>query len=327
MADYSNPSQQPQTPKPTTTTPPPTNNYNRNMNNNGGNNGSAKTLKTITIILAIALLVCLGGLYYVWNQGKQTADDITLEKEQVTNQLLELKGEYAELRTNNDTINAQLSREKQKIEMLLDKIKQTDASNRKNLGKLKEYEKEMGSLRTVLRGYVHQIDSLNNLNQQLRAENTEIKQQAEESQRKVEELSQTTENLKSIVDKGAVIKARDVMVTAINNKGKDVSKTRQVEKIRTCLTLISNNIADKGVRTLYIRIKSPDGSLMTNSSDNLFSAGDSQLVYSAMREIDFQGDDLEVCIFYTDSEYTAGIYNVEVYMDGVRIGTSQMLLK
>lgn len=313
MDDYSNPGQQ--TPKPTTPNP---------TNKNSGN-GSAKTLKVITIILAIALVACLGVLYSVWNKSKETITIVTSEKDQVTNDLLQLRTEYAELQTTNDTINAQLVKEKQKIDLLLDKIKRTDASNK---AKIKEYEKEMGSLRTVLRGYVRQIDSLNNLNQQLRAENTEIKQQANESQRKLDELSQKTDNLQNIVEKGAVIKARDIMVTAINSKGKDAGKAKQVDRIRTCLTLTGNNIAEKGTRTLYVRIKNPDGSLLTNSSDNTFNTTeDTQLVYSTMREVDYQGDDLEVCIFYTDSNYISGIYNVEVYMNGTLIGTSQLLLK
>ncbi|MDR1055527.1 MAG: hypothetical protein LBL90_06845 [Prevotellaceae bacterium] len=295
-----------------------------NNNNNAGNN-TAKVLKVVTIILAVALIVCLGILYSVWNKGKETISMVTSEKEQVTNELLQLRSEYAELRTSNDTINAQLNREKQKIDLLLDKIKRTDASNR---AKIKEYEQELGSLRSLLRGYVTQIDSLNNLNQQLKAENTQIKQRANESQKKLEELSQKTDNLQTMVEKGAVIKGRDVMVSAINSKGKDVSKTRQVEKIRTCFTLTGNAIAEKGIRTIYIRIKGPDGSLLTNSPDNLFSKEDgSQLVYSAMREVDFQGDDLEVCIFYTDTEYLAGTYTVEVYLSGTVLGSSQMLLK
>ena len=301
-----------------------------NNNNNSGNN-SAKTLKTIAIILTVALIVCAGVLVYmVMNNNKkiETIGLITAEKQKVTGDLEQLRIEYGDLRTTNDTINKQLDREKQKIDLLLEKIKQTDASNRANLNKIKEYEKEMGSLRSVLRGYVVTIDSLNNLTQQLRAENTQIRQRATESERKLTELSQKTDNLQTIVEKGAIIKARDITVAGINSKNKDVSRARQTEKIRTCLTLTGNVIADKGIRTIFVRVKSPDGSLLTNSSDNLFSLEDnSQLVYSAMREVDYQGDDLEVCIFYTGSDFMAGMYNIEVYMGSSLIGTSQVLLK
>jgi preprotein translocase subunit SecG len=301
--------------------------------NNRGNNSANNKLKTITIVLAIALFACLGVLYYVWNEKSNVVaekEDISAEKDKITLDLLTLKDEYNDLRTNNDTINAQLTRERQKIDLLLNKIKSIDASNRNNLEKIKEYERELGSLRSVLRGYVGTIDSLDNLTQKLRAENTEIKQQATESKKKYDELSQKTDNLQTMVEKGSVVKARDVIAMAVNDKNKEVgNKASKTKQIRTCFTLTSNSIAQKGIRSLYVRIKDSSGSLLTKSPDNIFSLDDSsQLIYSAMREVDFQGEDLEVCIFYSNSEdFMKGVYNIEVYMGGTLIGTGQMLLK
>lgn len=335
MPDYSNPSQQ--TPKPAgnstvgQTGGAPNQKPSSWTPNNNQNNGSAKTLKTIAIVLGLALAVCVGILVYMMinnNKNIETISLVTTEKEKVTSDLMQLRSEYSDLQTNNDTINAQLDREKQKIDLLLEQIKKTDARNKSNLNKIKQYEQEMGSLRTVLRGYVRQIDSLNNLNLQLRNENKEVKQRAEQAETRVSELTQRTEDLTSKVQKGAVISARDVMVSAINSRGKGVTRAGQVDKIRTCLTLTSNSIAEKGIRTLYVRISGPDGSLLTDSPNNLFNKEDgSQLIYSAMREIDYQGDDLEVCVFYSDKDCVKGMYNVEVYMGGVLIGTSQLLLK
>ena len=131
-----------------------------------------------------------------------------------------------------------------------------------------------------------------------------------------------------MVEKGAALKLRDIMVSGLNNRDKDASRAKQVNRIRTCFTVIGNNIAEKGARTLYTRVKGPDGSLLTSSPDNLFTLeGGSQMVYSAMREVDFQGDDLEVCIFYADQDFMSGTYTVEVYMGGTLMGSSQLLLK
>ena len=42
---------------------------------------------------------------------------------------------------------------------------------------INRYKREIGTLKTVLRSYVVQIDSLNQLNQKLLAENKEVKKQ------------------------------------------------------------------------------------------------------------------------------------------------------
>lgn len=294
------------------------------------NDDSAKTLKVLVVVLGIALVISLGFLYTVWNQKKELTTENTIvlsDKEQVTKALEELKVEYGDLRTSNDTLNSRLDDERKKIDILLAKIKKTDASNRV---KMKEYEKEINNLRGLLKDYVHQIDSLSAQNKELKAENIRVRQDADNTKRKVEQLSEEAGSLKTMVDKGSVIKARGMVATALNNRDKSVSKGRQTEQIRTCLTLIENSLARTGSRAVYIRVKAPDGSLLTQSAGNLFDPADGgpQLIYSGMREVDFNGQDLEVCVFYKDTEeYTSGTYTIEAYLDGTLLGTTQLVLK
>lgn len=297
-------------------------------NRNG--KGSGTTLKVLVALLAIALLVSLGFLYSVWNQTQELTTENTQvlsDKDQVTKALEELKVEYGDLRTNNDTLNTRLNEERKKIDLLLAKIKKTDASNR---SKIKGYEKEINNLRGMLKDYVQQIDSLSALNKELRAENSRVKQDADHTKRQVEQLSEQAGSLKSMVDKGSVVKARNLTATALSGRDKIVSKARQTEQIRACLTLIENSIAKSGPRTVYLRVKAPDGSLLTQSASNLFDAADGgpQLIFSGMREVEYNGQDLDVCIFYKDTEeYTSGSYSIEAYLDGVLVGTTQLVLK
>ncbi|MDR2562333.1 MAG: hypothetical protein LBC98_00130 [Prevotellaceae bacterium] len=291
--------------------------------------GGVKALKIITAVLCLALIASLVALYSVWNTSnrvKAEKEEVITEKDRVTEDLERLKVDYADLRSNNDSLNSRLDQERKKIDMLLTKIKKTDASNR---AKLREYEQEISNLKTLLNGYVKQIDELSAENKELRAENEKVKSEASQSKQKVEELSQEAGMLKSMVEKGSEIKVRDLSAIALNNRDKTVSRARQTAQIRACLTLVENNIAKMGLKSVYLRVKAPDGSLLTQSGNNLFDPADggAQMIYSAMRDVEYNGQDLEVCVFYKDTDFISGTYNIEIYLDGSIVGSTQLVLK
>jgi predicted nucleic acid-binding Zn-ribbon protein len=289
-------------------------------------NGKSKSLLIITILLTVALIA---SLVYIYQLTKQSEEELALaneEKQEVIDNLEQLKTDYGELKVSNDTINAQLSSERKKIDALMERIKKTDATNK---AKMRQYEKEIMNLKLLLTGYVHQIDSLNVLNRALREENLKVKSEISQSKRQAEERSQEITALKSMVEKGGELKTRDITAIALNSRDKIVQKARQTEQLKICLTLIENDLAKRGSRTIYVRIKSPDGSLLTQSVTNLFDpiAGGSQLIYSAMREVDYNGEELEVCVFYKDVDFMSGSFDIEVFLDGAFVGSTQLVLK
>ncbi|MDR1582684.1 MAG: hypothetical protein LBS55_05410 [Prevotellaceae bacterium] len=290
------------------------------------NSGKSKTLLIVTIVLSVALII---SLVYIYKITKQSEEDLTIaneQKQEVINNLERLKTDYGELRVSNDTLSAQLNSERQKIDVLMERIKKTEATNK---AKIRQYQKEVSNLQSLLTGYVHQIDSLNLLTKALREENTKVKTEISRSKRKVEELSQERASLQSIVEKGGELKTRDISVVALNNRSKVVSKARQAEQLKICLILMENSLAKRGVRNVYARIKSPDGSLLAESVMNLFEpvGGGPQLIYSAMREVDYNGEELEVCIYYKDQEFMSGVFDIEIFLDGAFVGSAQSVLK
>ncbi|MDR2382628.1 MAG: hypothetical protein LBD76_01940 [Prevotellaceae bacterium] len=288
--------------------------------------GKSKALIVVTLILVIALIASLTYIYKITKQSEEELAIANEEKQEVIINLEQLKVDYGELRVSNDTLNAQLTSERKKIDVLMERIKKTEATNR---AKMRQYEKEIINLKSLLTGYVHQIDSLNLLNKALREENIKVKSEISQSKRQVEELSQERTTLKSMVEKGGELKTRDVTVTALTNRDKVASRARQTTQLKVCLTLVENSLAKRGPRNVYVRIKSPDGSLLTQSVTNLFEpvGGGSQLIYSAMREVDYNGEDLEVCVFYKDADFMSGAFDIEVFLDGAFVGSTQLVLK
>ena len=296
----------------------------RSNGNNNQNNGSNKTLKITTIVLAAVAVVLAGVFVYVWIDRQKMINDLTVDKENLTNQLIELQGEYSLLSSDNDSLNVQLDREREKVDQLLERIKQTDAANR---SKIRQYEKELGTLRSIMKHYIFQIDSLNTLNIALRKDAELARAEAAKSAERYQELSKTTDEYAKLVEQGSEIKGRGINIVGINASNKETDRSSRIKKLRTCLSLIENSIAPKGPMRVYIRVKGPDGILMTSDQQRIFEMNGEQLVYSESREVDYQGAEVEVCIYFASEEFTKGVYTVEAYTESGLLGTGDILLR
>ena len=284
-----------------------------------------KRLKTIVIVLAAIAVVLVGVLAWMWSERTGVIDDLTVEKETLTSEMIQLQSDYEGLSSNNDSLNVQLTVEREKVAQLIDRVKRTEATNR---AKLREYEKELGTLRSIMRSYIVQIDSLNTLNISLRKEATQARSEAKESRAKFEELQTTTDQYAKQVQIGSVVKGRGVVITAINSSNKDTDRSSRTAKLRTCLSLVENTIAAKGPRRVFIRITGPDGILLTSGYEQIFTFNGEQMIYSASREVDYQGEEIEICIFYQGNPpYLKGLYSVDVYTEEAKLGSAELSLR
>lgn len=284
-----------------------------------------KKMKTIVVVLAAVAVVLAGILAWIWVDRNGMIGSLKVEKEELKGQMLQLKSDYEGLSSNNDTLNAQLSAEREKVVQLIERVQNTDVKNRT---KIREYEKELGTLRSIMRGYIKQLDSLNTLNIQLREDASVARTEARESRQKFNELQTTTDEYAKQVQIGSVLKGRGVMVTAINSSNKDTDRSSRTAKLRTCLSLVENSIAYKGPRRIFVRIKGPDGILLTSGQEQIFTVDGEQMIYSASREVDYQGSEIEICIFYGGStNFVKGVYTVDVYTEESKLGSADLLLK
>lgn len=281
------------------------------------------------LVIIAALIVICGLLFWKYNSEKKLSLEIQYqlneEKDSIEANLNNLYSDYKNLESNNDSINQELAVERGKIQGLLTQMKREKAINYQ---KIKDYQKELGTLRSVMKSYIQQIDSLNTLNQALIAENVKVKEESGMTKMANQELTQQNQELSSKVQKGSVIKARDLSAIPINRRGKEVTRARRVEKIKVCFTLMENDIAQAGMRNAYIRITGPDKYVLAKSETDLFDFQGEKIVFSAKREIDYQNKDVDLCIYYDNKgDLVAGTYDVNVFMDGIIIGTTQFLIK
>ena len=284
-----------------------------------------QNLKKIMYALIAVAVILAGTLAFIWIQKASLVNDLKIEKEELTAQMVELQNDYATLSSDYDTINSQLDSSREEVSQLIERIKKTEATNR---SKMRQYEKELGTLRSIMRNYITQIDSLNTLNKQLTADAAAARREAAESKRKSAELSKKVQNLTGQVAAGAVIKARGLRIEAYNSSDKVTDRSSRVVRLLTTLSLVENDLAPKEPVRVYIRIKGPDGSLLTNSEQRTFNFDGEPLICSASREVDYQGKEVELSIYLNDVVgYVKGIYTVEAYTKDTLLGTAELMLR
>lgn len=288
----------------------------------GGNGGNMKTLAIVLGVVAAALLITL---IVMLVQKNALVKDLNIDKENLTNELIALQGDYEALSTNNQALSDSLDVEKEKVGQLIERLQKTEATNR---AKIRQYEKELGTLRSIMKGYIHQIDSLNTLNTSLRREASAARKEAQESKQQYEDLRTTTDELSRIASAGAVVKGRGFNMVALNDSNKATDRSSRTRKFRACLSLIENSIAERGWRTVYIRVKGPDDILMTDDGGKIFTCNGEQMVFSESREVDYQGEEVEICIYFASSAgFEKGRYTVDFYTTETKLGSAEMILK
>ena len=280
--------------------------------------------KVMYVLIGLAALLA-GALAYIWIQKSSLVKELEIEKQDLTEQIVALQSDYDNLSSDYDTINSQLDSSREEVAQLVERIKKTEATNR---AQMRKYEKELGTLRSIMRNYITQIDSLNTLNHQLTADAAAARKEAAESRKVNKELTQQVENLSGQVAAGSVLKARGIRLDAYNASDNVTDRSSRVVRMLTTLSLVENDLAPRGPVRVYIRVKDPEGILLTNGTQVSFSYQGSKMMASASREVDYEGKEVEMSIYLNDiPSFTKGIYTVEAYTTQSFLGSAELLLR
>lgn len=286
-----------------------------------GEEKSLKGYKIIIIVLAV-ILAALSFIYF--GQMNNIKKEFAVERDTLTNRLIYMMQEYDNLETTNDTIAMNLDIEKERVDSLLQRL---TSERNFNYAKIRQYEKELGTLRGVMRNYVHQIDSLNTLNKDLVRQVGDYRERVTTQTLRAQRAEEKADELTTRVSQGSVIRARDIALIPLNRNDREVTRARRAERLRVDFVLSANELAQPGSRPVYARFTGPDGYVMANLQGAMFEYEGERRTYSAMRDVDYQNDDLGVSIFFDGGGITDGKYSVEIYMDGRLAGSTDIILR
>jgi flagellar basal body-associated protein FliL len=294
-----------------------------------------KTKVTLLIVAIVLVLAGTGFAIFLMYRNIQTknqaitemSQQFEVEKEQLTDEYSKLALQYEGygLRVGNDSLANLLDQQRYKVQRILEELRTVKASNVKRITQLK---KELETLRSVMRQYVIQIDSLNALNTQLRSENKLVTQRYTEEQQKTQSLTEEKKELINKVTLASILEARNITVESLNEKGKKATKINKTAQLRFSFLINKNISAKTGEKYIYIRILQPDETALVKKNDNVFLFENKYINYSARRPIDYEGEEVPVTIYWDVEEFLhPGAYRVDVFADGYQIGSARFSLK
>ena len=292
--------------------------------------------KTSKIILgvSIALILILGAFIYFQfskiseaeNQLVELTQVMEFEKQQSIEEYEKLAMEYEEfyIETSNDSLLKLFDEEKQKVQQLLQELKTVKATNAR---RIKELQKELGTVRGVLKSYIYKVDSLNTVNDNLKKENVKVKKQIEEAQEIKRQLEEKTNELDAKINLASILEADEIQIKTLNKKGKVTKSLKRITNIEICFQVLRNITAERGYKTVYIRIADANGEVLTTET-NTFEFEGKELIYSAKKEIEYNGENTPVCMYYkVTNPLQTGSYSIAIFAEGNLIGTTGIVLK
>ncbi len=293
--------------------------------------------RRIWLIVAVGvLLLALCGTigYMAWRMGSTETDKermkelqelAELNKLEMQNEYEDFARQYRELQTQitNDSLVAQLEKERLRAEALLAELQRTKDTDAAEILRLK---KELATLREILRNYIVQIDSLNSLNKELSAENQTLRNENQQAQQHISSLKTEKETLSDKVTIAAQLDANNVRASAVNKKGKEAKKAKEVKRFVVSFNVARNVTAQTGMKSVYVMITTPTGGVLTQGGT--FPYENRTLNYSIRKDIEYTGEEQGVTTYWDVNEtLSSGNYRVDIFADGQRIGGCTFFLE
>jgi len=286
------------------------------------NNTKFKILIGILTVLLIAL-----GIYTVklFNQNRETISTLEEDKVEIVEDLESLIVNYDKVIQDNELKDENIIAAKERIEILLDSVKNAKA----NVDLIRRYKIEIGKLKTERILMFKRADSLIASNQKLLVERDSTVSVLNETIKVVDSVSDMNETLAETVKRGAAVKVSDVSGTGVvvKNSGKivDTKRARRANNIRTCFTLTENVLAEKGDRLFLVQVINPKNNVIGKKATMNFEDGKS-LLYSATSKVYYENEELDVCVLVsaTENDLVAGNYTVNIF-DGANLVASTTL--
>lgn len=293
--------------------------------------------KKVIVVIVITILLGVNALL-LWQffdkkthleQVSRELDTTMAEKESLSAELQRVKTEYEKLNQENASLQNQLSAKDEEIRLKIAQIQKLIASG--DAVQLKKAKEEIAALKTLNQNYIAQVDSLKSVNKQLVDENVSLNQNLSTANTKVTTLTQENSFLANKVAIASVLKTANLRAFGVryksSGKESETTKAKSTDRIKTCFTITENLVVEKGPKDIFVRVLSPDGAVMSTSSETFIFNGQATL-YTTKESIMYENRDTDLCVYWEKGNtYNQGKYTIELYCEGNQIGVATLELK
>lgn len=300
--------------------------------------GRDKKRAYLVVAAAVIAAFILGLGVFIFQQNKKL-DEAMLRTEELMleNQQLELANQYEELNSSfqqhegqvqlfhNDSIRAEYEAAKNKVEELTAELKRRDRLSSERIAQL---QKEIATLRGIMKHYVEQIADLNQENQQLRTENQTLASKANRLESQVQSQTKVNKELTQRMELAEKLNVTAVSIQALKSNGKREKNITKAKQLAVSFTIPQNNSTPVGRKSIFLRITSPEGNLLQGNGIT-FPYDNGRVEATAQKDIEYEGAEISGITIYWDNNtaLNPGTYKVELFADNYRLCSLDFQLK
>lgn len=270
-------------------------------------------------------------------EAQARADSLAIANDQLilTNEFNQLNADFnqyegQQIYLKNDSLVQKYNAARMKVEGLIRELNAEKASHNKDMAasraKIKQLEGEIATLKGIVRHYLAEIKRLGEENAGLKQEIEQVQQKNEQLSTQVTAATASNEQLTQTVKLAKKLNITGLSLNAYNKKGKKEKNITKARQLGASFTVSPNNTASPGMKDFYMRILSPEGSLLGGASS--FSMDGHSYQATAHRSVEYANDELAVSIYWdVNTTLTPGDYTVEIFCDGYRLASRHFTMK
>jgi predicted nuclease with TOPRIM domain len=302
-----------------------------------------KSNKSTIAIVVLSVIIILQGLKIFFDSQ---------EKQAVRAELTSTQEEFDATRERLKEISAELDSKIEEVKKLGGNVADLEKAKTEVEAELKRRNrvtgKEIKALKDKVEGYElllktkdEEIDKLKSVNKQLLTENTTLKTQKNQLGDSINRISKTSEELATKVAIASQLKAENVKIVALNDRGKEREspfKSRQVGKLKIDFNIAANAVAPIEGKKIMIKIIDENGQVIFDVArgSGTFIFESKEEFYTASQEILFDNTQQKLSYLYDKgSDYASGTYQLEIYaqdsknstVETYKMGTGQFVVK
>ncbi|HEV8514625.1 MAG TPA: chromosome segregation protein SMC [Cyclobacteriaceae bacterium] len=284
-------------------------------------------------LLLVIILVQSVKIYLDYQEKVEVKEQLATTEEDLAGTMQKLTDIQAELNQKITEIEKlggdvkELQKAKAEVELELKR------NNKRSAKALQELKDRVEGYEELLKLKDQEIEKLKNVNTQLFSENKTLKTKQNKLSDSIVNLSKNKDELANKVAIASQLKAENISIKAVNNKGKERDspfKNRQLQKLKVDFNLAENKVAPIEGKKIIIRIIDENNQVIFDvaKGSGTFIFNGKEEFYTAAQEILFDNTKQKLSYLYEKgSEYAAGKYVVEIFTDNYKIGSGQFEIK
>ncbi len=294
-----------------------------------------KKNSNVIYFLIVVVLALLATDVYLYLQKNKSDTKIVYqndEKTRLQTELDSLEAQIEQVNAGKTKMSTEMQAKNDSLKTKIRVLRSELAKGKLTIAELNKAQEDVKQLRYFVTKYTADIEELKKQNASLTTERDTLKTTLKTAYQKDSSLSKQNQDLGAKVKVGSAIKlaTADVVAYKVKGSGKEVEVKRAspAKKIKINFTVASNDIAEKGMHDVYVRVIDPTGNLITSTDSGTFNADGQDIQFTYKTSIDFKNDGSGYTIDWSNpSAFQKGDYTVLLYADGYTMGKTSFKLK